>query len=218
MTRIHAGAQLERLPGPKYAAALGFAEISLGRPLPNPKTLQKWADDMPDGVELSFVVPYAARTSEKGDLRFDEAMEDAVEYTIEAASILKAKFVVLPTGAGVTTGPRHRERLRDWFSRWEGTEHTMVWHPTGLWDPEIAQPFAAELGVVCGFDPLISTPPAASTLYCRLRAIGARQRFDETLLLEIADSLEESGAEDAYVALESPKSFREASRLATIAS
>lgn len=218
MTRIHAGAQLERLPGPKYAAALGFAEIALGQPLPNPKTLRKWRDDMPDGVELSLVVPYAARASARGPLRFDDAMEDALAYTLEAAAILEAKFVVLPTGADVTTGPRDRGLLRDWLARWEGTDHTLVWQPAGLWDPELAQPFADELGVVWGFDPLVATPPGAPTLYCRLRTIGARQRFDETLLLEITDALEESGAEDAYVALESPKSFREASRLAAIAS
>jgi len=218
VTRIHAGAQLERLPGPKYTATLGFAEVSLAGPLPNPKTLRGWADDMPEGVVLSFVVPYAARRSPKGDLRFDEAMEDALAYSLEAAAILDAKFVVLPTAGGVTTGRRDRQLLREWFARWEGTAHTLVWQPTGLWDPELAQPFAEELGVLWGFDPLIASPPAGPTLYCRLRAIGARQRFDETLLLEIADTLEESGAEDAWVALESPKSFREASRLATIAS
>ena len=98
-------------------------------------------------------------------------------------------------------------------------EVELVWQPTGLWSAEQALPFAGELGVHYGFDPLVAELlPTGDVIYARARALGLRKRFDETLLLEIVDALEQTGAGDAYVALDSPSSFREATRLRALAS
>jgi uncharacterized protein YecE (DUF72 family) len=217
MTRIHAGAVLDRAPGPKYLDTLRFAELQVVGPLPKPSTLRRWGQELPDDFALGLVVPRPAVRSAKGPLRFDEDMEAAFDWTLEAAEALSAKFAIVETGGEVTTGQRDRDLLAAWMERWS-SDARLVWHPTGLWDPEIAFPFAKRLGVVWAFDPLEAEPPEASLLYARLRAIGLRNRFGETELLEILDAVAYAGADDAYVAFDSPKSFDEARRLAQLAS
>ncbi|GAB5547119.1 MAG: hypothetical protein SangKO_068790 [Sandaracinaceae bacterium] len=217
MTRLHAGAQLDRAPGPKYLAALDFAEIAPIGPTPKAKTLARWRDGVPDDFTLSFVVPHEARGSAQGPLRFDAEMEEAVDRAAEAADALGARFAVLPTAGDVTTGQRDRDLLAAWVERWKTrAKAELVWHPTGLWDEESAPSFARRLGVIWGFDPLeVEALPRLDVAYCRLRAIGTRKSFNETLLLEVVERLLDGP--EAWVALESGKSFKEAQRLAALA-
>lgn len=220
MTVIHAGALLDRPPGPKYLEALDFAELAPAEPLPKRATLQRWREELPaSGLSLALVAPPAARRGQRGALRFDDAMRAAFEWTREAADALGARFVVLPTGGDLTTGQRDRDLLAAWFEAFSAREgRDLVWHPTGLWDFEIARPVAEKLGVLLAFDPLETEPPGGDRLlYARLRAIGARSRFSETLLLDLLDAVQGSDADEAYVAIDSPRSFKEAARLAQLA-
>jgi len=218
MTLIHAGALLDRAPGRKYLGALDFAEIAPAEPLPRAVTVRRWRDDLPDGFVTSFVVPKAACRSAKGALRFDEAMTAAFEWARESADALGARFVVVPTTHDLTTGQRDRDLLATWVERFAAPEgRELVWHPSGLWEHEVAAPFARKLGVRLAFDPLGTEPADEPLLYARLRAIGTRAKFTETLLLDALDALTSGDAEEAFVAIESPRSFKEATRLAELA-
>lgn len=218
MTLIHAGALLDRAPGHKYAGKLKFAELAPAEPLPRVATVRRWGDGLPDGFITSFVVPTAALRSAKGPLRFDDDMAAGLEWAQECVKALGARFAVVPTGSDVTTGQRDRDLLAAWFERFRaGLDCDLVWHPRGLWDPEIAEPFSRRLGVRLAFDPLEADPPPGPILYARLKALGARTRFTETLLLETLDTIGASEAEEAFVAIESPRSFKEASRLEELA-
>ncbi len=174
---------------------------------------------MPEGFTTALVVPSAARRSAaKGAPRSDDAMRAALEWAQEAADRLGARFVVVPTGPELTTGQRDRDRLAAWMEAFAPPDgRRLVWHPTGLWDPELALPFARKLGVILAFDPLEADPPEDTILYARLRAMGMRSRFGETALLDVVDTLGSGGAEEAFVAIDSPRSFREATRLAALA-
>lgn len=217
MTRILTGAQLERPPGQKYLETLRFAELALTGPRPKTATLARWREELPADFVLSFVCPPAAWKSEKGALRFDEDMEGAFAWTVEAAQALRADLVVLPTGGAVTTGQRDRDLLAAWVERFRLPEGSKIaWHPTGLWDRELAIPYARKLGAILAMDPLAIEPPRGEPTYARLRALGIRSRFTETLLLEVLEALVEAECPEAWVAIESPKSFREASRLAEL--
>lgn len=211
MTRIHAGATLDRPPGPKYRSALRFAEIALGAPLPRVATLARWREALGDDMELGLVAPRPTLVSPRGPLRLDDDLEDAVGWLLEAADALAVRALVFPTGAEVTTGQRDRDRLAAYFDRIPEVEGRLrVWAPAGLWEPDMAEAHARALGLVYGFDPLEAPVPAGPVAYGRLRAIGARRRFGEGLLFEVQDRLQACGAEEAYVTIESPRSFREA--------
>jgi hypothetical protein len=219
MTLIHAGTVVPEPPGPKYLKALGFAEIAPAEPLPRMATIERWRERIPEGFLVSFVIPAAARRSPKGAFRFDDAMRSAFDWAREASDRLGARFVVVPTGAELTTGQRDRDLLAAWIEAFAPPEgRDLAWHPTGLWENEIALPVARKLGVVLAFDPLEVDPPEGDRLvYTRLRAMGMRSRFAETALLDVLDALSSSDADDAFVAIDSPRSFKEATRLAQLA-
>lgn len=220
MTEILAGALLDRAPGPKYLGALRFAELAPADPRPRPATLARWREPFPEGFRCSLVVPSPARISSLGAFQRDAAMDEALEWTRRAAQSLGASWVVVPTAGEISTGQRDRDRLAAWIDHYRGLDpdRTVVWSPTGLWDREHALPLASKLGLVWAFDPLQDEPPAqASLLYARLRAVGSRSRFNETLLLTVLDAIVESDAAEAVVAIDSPASFREASRLQELA-
>jgi uncharacterized protein YecE (DUF72 family) len=219
MPHVHAGAQLERAPGPRYVARLRFAEIALRAPLPRAATLHRWRATLPEGFALALVAPKSSVVSAKGPLRFDDALEAGFAWLCDAAEALAAQFVVIPTPASLTTGQRDRELLAAYVERLRARapERTVVWSPTGLWEPDSAQAFAARLGIVCAFDPLESPAPSVPVAYARLAAIGGRQRFSDPILRDLVDILDASDAGDIYVAIASPQSFQQATRLAQIA-
>lgn len=218
--RVHVGATLDRLPGPKYLAALSFCELELTPPLPRVATAAKWREAMPGPVELSLLAPRPCVVGPRGPLRIDDdALGDAVEWLADTAAALDATWVVVRTPPTVSPGPRSRERLSAYFDRVVGElgARRLVWAPSGPWEADEAQRFGAARGVVVAVDPLQADPLPSAELYCRLAAAGGRPRFGEGVLEALLDRLEELGVEEARVALESPRSFQEAQRLRALA-
>ena len=205
MTTLHAGALLQRPPGPKYLEQLHFAELAFESSLPKPVTLARWRSTVAEEFQVALVMPKAGRPGAADP-------DSVMPWVREAYTALAARFLVVPTGPELSPSTRHREHIRTYFH--ELAELRPVWAPGGLWDMDTALPFAAKHGIHCAFDPLADdTAPATEPGYCRLRAIGARRRFSEGLLYDLLSTLEESGFGEAYVALESPRSFREAAAL-----
>src|SRR5688500_13845553 len=106
-----AGASLDHLPGPKYLAALRFAEVSLRAPLPRASTLRQKRGQLPEDVVLALRAPKSALVGARGPLRFDAELEAGLAWVLAARDALNAKLVVLPTPADLTPGPRSRELL-----------------------------------------------------------------------------------------------------------
>ena len=99
-----AGASLERPPGPKYTAELRFAELAPTGRLPKLGTLRRWRQALPDGFELAFRAPEPCWHPPEGALRQGPELDDGLKWLSEAASALDATFVVVATGASITTG------------------------------------------------------------------------------------------------------------------
>jgi len=217
MARLHPGALLDRPPGPRYCDVLRFAEVAPQPPLPRPGTLDRWRAGTPEDFAFALVAPLSAVTSPRGPMRFDADLESAVGWMLDAATALRALAIVVPTGAQLTTGQRDRDLLAAYFDRIRRDSHQIVWAPTGLWEPETARALAERLGVHCAFDPFETKAPAGAFAYARLRAMGGRLRFSDDMLLGIAADALAHEATDVYVAIESPRSFREASRLHQLA-
>ncbi len=213
MTILHVGATVERPPGPKYSAALGFAELTFPSSWPRRSTLAKWRKGAGD-LECAVVAPRGVTHGDRGPFRWDEGLEERFRWYLEALEALDA-HALIPTGSDVTTSSRDRERLAAFLARIPRREgRHVVWAPRGLWTLELALPFAAELEVLCAFDPLEDDLlPPGPVAYARLKTLGGRQRFSEGLLYELVEALQEGGYDEAYVALESDRSFQEAVRL-----
>ena len=209
--QLLAGATLERPPGPKYTAALRFAELALVDPLPKPATLSKWRKKLPDGFELALRAPITAWNPPEGPLRAGPTLDVGVRWLVEAADALEASLIVVATDASVTTGARDRERLREYFGRLPRSEgRHVVWRASGLWEPEAVQSMARTLSVVPAFDAIDDPPPPGDLAYASLLAEGLRRSFAHAQLLDVLDKVQSSGASAAYVSIESPQSFREA--------
>ena len=215
---ILAGATLERPPGRKYVDALRFAELTFPSSLPKRATLARWRASLPPEMEVALVAPRSTRISALGAFRFDEELERSLAWYVAAREATDA-HAVIPTGAELSTSKRDRERFAAWIARLPRREgRHVVWAPSGIWESEIAQPFAAELGLLCAFDPLQDDVlPSGPVGYVRLQALGGRQRFGEGWLSEVLDALEEAELEKTYVAIESGRSFREAKLLQELA-
>ncbi|MGB5364826.1 MAG: DUF72 domain-containing protein [Polyangiales bacterium] len=205
------GALLERPPGPKYSAALRFAELAPRAPLPKPSTLASWRQRLPDGFELALRAPHRCWQAPGGPLRPSKELDAGLLWLAEAADALEASIVVIATSAEVTTGARDRQRLQDYFARIPRTEGRLVaWKPTGLWEPEAVQAMARTLSVLGGIDAIDDPAPNVDVVYSTLLAEGLRRSFSHAQLLEVWDKLQGAGASRAYVTIDSRQSFREA--------
>lgn len=220
MTQLFAGALLDRAPGPQYKRALPFAEISLRAPLPKANTLSKWRDNLSQQFVLSLVAPKACVVGSAGPLRFDATLSTNVKWLDDAAKALKARFVVVPTGPELTTGQRDRDLLATYVDalRKSAPKREVVWAPSGLWEPPAAGRMAERLGILYAFDPIDAPVPVGAHVYGRLQAMGHRSRFSEHMLREVLEAVSEDDIEEAFIAIDSPRSFKEASRLQQIAS
>ncbi len=211
------GALLERPPGPKYVAALRYAELAPLAPLPKPTTLARWRRELPPDLHLGLRAPETCWRSPDGPLRPSDELERGLSWLSEASDALEASVVVIATSAAVTTGARDRERLREYFARVpKAEERIIVWRPTGLWEPELRQTMADSLSVVGGFDVIDDPVPRARVLYASLRAEGLRRSFSHAQLLEVLHKLEGSCASRVFVCIESARSFQEAQLLRSL--
>ena len=212
--QLVAGALLERPPGPKYLAELGFAELSPPEPLPKAATRARWRQKLPEGFVLGLRAPPSCWRSPEGALRPGPALDAGIRWLEEASDALEASIVVVSTDASLTTGARDRERLREYFGRMTRKEgRSIVWRPSGLWEPEAVQSMADSMSVIGGFDAVDDPVPDREVVYASMLAEGLRRSFSHAQLLEVLDKLQRSSASRAFVTVESAQSFREAKLL-----
>lgn len=217
MVEILAGAVVDRPPGPRYVEALRYVELTFPSTVPRPATLAKWRGSIDGSLEVGLVIPYGARVGAEGPFRRDDELDERIRWVLDAADAAGAAHLVLPTGRELTTGARDQARFAQYLEVLLRGDRPVVWAPAGLWEAELAQPVAERLGLRCAFDPLVDPAPRGDTLHARLRALGGRQRFGDGVLYDLVDRLETLEATRAFVAFDSPRSFREAGRLAALA-
>lgn len=208
---VHTGATLDRFPGPKYLASLHFAELVLRSPRPRPATLGKMRRAAnKETLRIALVAPREALADSTGTMKV-ENLKTEMDWVVRSADALSATAIVLPTGRDFTPGQRDRDRFAAYLDALGRTSgRFVVWHPAGLWERDTAERFAEKLGIVLAFDPLEDDAPAGPIGYARMRAMGARSRISTGMLEKIAVKVGEVGYGDAYIALESASSYRDA--------
>lgn len=206
-----AGPVLERPPGQRPGSAFRYAELAPRPPLPKATTLQRWRSCFAAETSLGLRLPEACWLGDRGPLRPDER---AIGWVEEAIATLRPATVVLRTGSRVTTGARDRQRLRAYVSALPDLgEARLVWRATGLWEPDVLQSMAKSLGVIGGIDGIDDPVPATDVVYVALEAEGLRRSFSKSVLSEISNALTRAPVREAFVAIESNQSIREAASL-----
>jgi uncharacterized protein YecE (DUF72 family) len=215
---LHVGAVLDRAPGPKYAAALAFAELAFRQPLPKPKVLAQIKRQAPEGFAFALRAPRECVVSKQGALRMTAEVEAGLAWLLAAADACAAKVVVIPTPADFTPGARSRDLLREFVGRLPRPDgRHYVWLPSGLWEPHETEVIAAELGIVCGFDPLESRRPAGPVAYGTLRAMGHRTSFSPAAMGDALATLLTAETREAFVSVDAERAFDVARRLSQLA-
>jgi len=213
MGEIYAGGTLARLPSPKLAGALRFFEYAPKPPLSTLATLSRIGKQLPSKAALSLVCPKGTWLTPKGAMRKGPELDAGIDWITRVSDILKARAIVIATGAELTTGERDRTLLAEFVERLRSTGRILVVAPRGLWEPEHGSAFATQTNTVYGFDPLESDAPEGDIVYARIRPMGARPRLTEGHLAQVAERLLSPEAEQAYVAIDSDKPLQDAKRL-----
>ena len=205
------GAALDHWPGPKYAAQLPFAQLTLRAPLPRASTLKRQRHEAPEGLMVSLRAPRSCLSSKQGPLRFDPALEESFAWLLAAADAIDARAVLLPTPADLTPGMRDIELLRAFAARLPRSEtRHWVWQPAGPWEPERAEALATELGLVLAFDPLMEQRPIGSVAYACLNALGARHSFSQAALEQALERVVSPDVTEAFIAIDAPRAVAHA--------
>jgi hypothetical protein len=222
MADVLAGCLLDRLPNPRALAAARFFEYAPRLPLPTLATLARIRKQAAAGKrggeaaawpQIALVAPRSTWTTPRGPLRAGPELDAGVEWITRVSDILSAFAIVLATGAELSTGARDRDLLAAFVERLKPTGRTIVIAPRGLWEPEHAIPFAAQIGALYGFDPLEHDAPDGEVIYARVRPMGARPRLTDGHLAQIAERITNADSTTAYVAIESDQCIRETKRL-----
>jgi hypothetical protein len=213
MADVLAGCLLERLPNARALSAARFFEYAPHLPLPTFATLARVRKQAKTWPQISLVAPRSTWTTPRGPMRPGPELDAGIDWLTRVSDILSTFAIVLATGAELTTGARDRDLLASVVERLKPTGRTIVVAPRGLWEPEHAIPFAAEIGAVYGFDPMEHDAPGGPLIYARVRPMGARPRLTDGHLAQIAERIVDAECEQAYVGIESEQCIRETKRL-----
>ena len=173
---------------------------------------------LPEGFAIALRAPRASVISSLGPLRANPELETALGWLLGAADAAEAQAVVIPTPAELTPGARSRDLLREYVARLPPRQgRVYVWSPAGLWEPHDMHALAAELGLVCAFDPLEAKRPPGAIAYATLRALGHRTSFTPAALGDAFARLLTPGTELAYLSVDSDRGFDIARRARQLA-
>lgn len=208
-TRLHVGGKELKGELAAYAKRFDLLEIrgvdaANLRQAPSAATLRRWRRAVPPKFEFAVVAG-----PNVGRLRPGEALDAELAAMLEAATLLEARILVVPTPPDVTPAKLSRDRFAKLLDRMPRDASTVVWEPSGLWELEDAAAQAKKWGVVVAVDPSRDDPPAGAVVYGRLRAQGATRSFSSAALARIAHAIG-GDRRDAYVIIETPGALKEA--------
>lgn len=166
-------------------------EFPVSVSLPKRKTLRELRATKP---ELKFSLRLHPDVALVGATHAD------VERTVEAAAVLEAAVIVIPTGPRFTPTERNRGILKTMVEAFSAEGRHVAWEPRGVWSASEAQKWADEAGALLVRDLTREVAPNSSVVYTRLLPFGAGARVSQSALETLAGQLE--SAETAYVVIQ----------------
>ena len=132
---------------------------------PKIETLNGWRVDSPKNFcFILHLEPQIRRYLGKGDElvpdsreEYPDVVEEAWQTTLERASALAARALLVSTGESFSPGETNRKRMRAFVEHFAGeTDAPLLWEPSGLWNVEDTCEFADEAGLVPVYDPFVA--------------------------------------------------------------
>jgi uncharacterized protein YecE (DUF72 family) len=196
MARLHVG--LHALQGDikKYKEQLDLVEIRpVDTSLPAAAGLRKWRKAVPPGFVFSVVLPRAV-----GELSAGKSLDDALASSLDVATALEARCVVLPTSTEIRPTAQNRKRIAALFARIPKEGTLRFWEPRGMWEREDVLDTARAADVLPIFDAAREEPPRGPVVYTRLRALGAQGSPSAAALDRVARRI--AGRREVFVVVE----------------
>jgi uncharacterized protein YecE (DUF72 family) len=210
MTRFHIGAKALRSDIAAYAKRFDLLEVTPAAAGPTLATLRRWRKSVPPHFEFAVVAgPHV------GLLKPGAALEQELAAAREAAIVLEARCIVVPTPAEVTPAAVWRDRMSKLVKRLPRDVTNIVWEPRGVWEIGDAAVAARTWGVVLAVDPARDPVPQGPTAYARLRHLGETRSYGAAALERVVRAIGQR--RDAYVILETPTALKECKRLRQLA-
>jgi uncharacterized protein YecE (DUF72 family) len=198
-----------------------------------PSVLAKWAEVAPPQT-LDLVAPFPLthrqppsgaklweHDSTSGDFRIGDPGRAALDALAAAVLTTRARGVVFRSPENFSPSSANRDALKRFFAELPALGER-VWVPGGLWDVRTAVKLATELGVTCGFDPLIrelGQPPEihhdleAASLHFRIVGAGRSGTIRNEHLEDLAALIEHYEDLPVTVAFASPERWQDARNL-----
>jgi uncharacterized protein YecE (DUF72 family) len=179
-----------------YAKRYDLVEVTpLDDPLPKPSKLASWREQVPPAFVFNVVLPSVVATLSTGD-----ELDDALGKSIEVARTLMASCIVLATPPSIRPTPRNRERIAKLAERMPKQGHVLVWHASGLWEPDDYMKTAYAAGWLPAFDAAQEPLPPGPVVYTRIRGFGRATELGHERIAHAARQL--AGRRDAYVVVD----------------
>lgn len=171
--------------------AFDLLELPVSASLPKRRTLREMRESKP---ELKFSLRLHPDVAMKG-----EAHEDMTR-AVDAAEVLQAVAIVIPTGPRFTPTERNRVQLKKMVEALSAEGRQVAWEPRGVWSPNEAVKWAEDVGALLVRDLTREAPPPSAVIYTRLLPFGMGARVSQSAVEMLANRLE--SAETAYVVVQ----------------
>jgi len=196
MARLHVG--LHALQGDikKYKEQLDLVEIRpIDTSLPATAGLRKWRKAAPPAFVFSVVLPRIA-----SELTSGKSLDDALATSLDVATVLEARCIVLQTSTEIRPTAQNRKRIAALFARFPKEGALRFWEPRGMWEREDVIDTARAADVLPIFDAGREELPRGPVVYTRLRSLGAQASPSAAMLDRVAKQL--VGKRDIFLVVE----------------
>ncbi len=162
-----------------YAAHFPVVEVnSTFYRLPRVTTAERWRA-LADGVDetFEFTVKVNREVTHRARFRGEKAL-DAFRRTLEIATALRSRVLLLQTPPSFGPEPKNVEALRMFLEKIPRGEVQLVWEPRGNWGEELVAGIVREYGLVHCSDPFRRMPiPQGPFVYVRLHGSPPGKRM-----------------------------------------
>jgi hypothetical protein len=194
----------------RYSTKFDMLELWLDvASLPKPQALRRWRKATNPGFSFSVVLPEPVALLGTG-----AAHDEALARSLECATALEARCIVIATPTEVRPTQQNRDRLGALAAKLPRPGVVLAWEARGLWERDDVLSTARAAGLLPVFDGTREALPPGQLAYTRLRALGA-QVPSARAIDKLAEQL--ATRRDSWVVVEHrPSAQRIRSRLAAV--